>query len=158
MVDELNIIHHFAQNVCFTWVKQTPHCISYFRRAFDEGSTSLGNHEKSWFLFAFGKQRIQENCHLDDQLAQFKTQTIALVAKYQVIDTFPLVGIVLARPSSIFFRLTNNCHLYVVRKCGKVKWGTTLQSIMNAKLIRHRFWHCYENRLIKTIQTIPHNL
>ena len=35
---------------------------------------------------------------------------------------------------------------------------TTLQSIMNAKLSKQRFWHCYENGLIKTIQTIPHNL
>ena len=29
---------------------------------------------------------------------------------------------------------------------------------MNAKLSQHRFWHCHENGLIKTIQTIPHNL
>ena len=36
--------------------------------------------------------------------------------------------------------------------------GSTLQSIMNAKLSQHRFWHCHKNRLIKTIQTIPHNL
>ena len=35
---------------------------------------------------------------------------------------------------------------------------TTLQSMMNAKLSKHRFWHCHENGLIKTIQTIPHNL
>ena len=35
---------------------------------------------------------------------------------------------------------------------------TTLQSMMNTKLNKQRFWHCYENRLIKTIQTIPHNL
>ena len=35
---------------------------------------------------------------------------------------------------------------------------TTLQSMMNAKLNKQRFWHCYENGLIKTIQTIPHNL
>ena len=35
---------------------------------------------------------------------------------------------------------------------------TTLQSMMNAKLSKQRFWHCYENGLIKTIQTIPHNL
>ena len=28
----------------------------------------------------------------------------------------------------------------------------------NAKIIPQRFWHCYENGLIKTIQTIPHNL
>ena len=35
---------------------------------------------------------------------------------------------------------------------------TTLQSVMNAQLSKHRFWHCHENRLIKTIQTIPHNL
>ena len=36
--------------------------------------------------------------------------------------------------------------------------GTTLQSMMNAKLSPHRFWPCHENGLIKTIQTIPHNL
>ena len=35
---------------------------------------------------------------------------------------------------------------------------TTLQSMMNAKLSKHRFWHCHKNVLIKTIQTIPHNL
>ena len=35
---------------------------------------------------------------------------------------------------------------------------TTLQYVMNAKLSKHRFWHCHENGLIKTIQTIPHNL
>ena len=35
---------------------------------------------------------------------------------------------------------------------------TTLQSLMNAKLSKHRFWHCHENGLIKTIQSIPHNL
>ena len=36
--------------------------------------------------------------------------------------------------------------------------ATTLQSMMNAKLSKHGFWHCHENGLIKTIQTIPHNL
>ena len=30
--------------------------------------------------------------------------------------------------------------------------------MMNAKLSRQRFWHCHKNRLIKTIQSIPHNL
>ena len=35
---------------------------------------------------------------------------------------------------------------------------TTLQSIMNAKLSKQSFWHGYENELITTIQTIPHNL
>ena len=39
-----------------------------------------------------------------------------------------------------------------------IKCNTTLQSIMNAKLSKQRFWHCRENGLIKTIQTIPHNL
>ena len=29
---------------------------------------------------------------------------------------------------------------------------------MNVKLSQQRFRHCYENGLIKTIQTIPHNL
>ena len=36
--------------------------------------------------------------------------------------------------------------------------STTLQSLMNVKLSKQRFRHCYENGLIKTIQTIPHNL
>ena len=36
--------------------------------------------------------------------------------------------------------------------------STTLQSVMNAKLSKHRFWHCHENGLIVMIQTIPHNL
>ena len=42
----------------------------------------------------------------------------------------------------------------------EMKWMlcTTLQSKMNAKLSPHRLWHCHENGLIKTIQTIPHNL
>ena len=35
---------------------------------------------------------------------------------------------------------------------------TTFQYVKNAKLSKHRFWHCHENVLIKTIQTIPHNL
>ena len=30
--------------------------------------------------------------------------------------------------------------------------------MINAKLRLHGFWHCHENRLIKTFQTIPHNL
>ena len=49
---------------------------------------------------------------------------------------------------------------------GKPSWNEpktlkpykTLQSIMNANLSQHRFWHCHENGLNKTIQTIPHNL
>ena len=39
-----------------------------------------------------------------------------------------------------------------------LKVNTTLQSMMNTKLSKQRFRHCYENGLIKTIQTIPHNL
>ena len=38
------------------------------------------------------------------------------------------------------------------------KSGTTLQSMMNAKLGQHRFWPCHENGLIKMIQTVPHIL
>ena len=36
--------------------------------------------------------------------------------------------------------------------------ATTLQSVMNTKLSKQRFGHCYENGLIKTIQMIPDNL
>ena len=39
---------------------------------------------------------------------------------------------------------------------GRETHFTTLQSIMNAKLSQH--WHCHENGLIKTTQTIPYNL
>ena len=38
------------------------------------------------------------------------------------------------------------------------KGDTTLQSMMNAKRSPHRFLYCHESGLIKTIQTIPHNL
>ena len=30
--------------------------------------------------------------------------------------------------------------------------------MMNARLSKHMFWHCHENGLIMTIQTIPHKL
>ena len=42
------------------------------------------------------------------------------------------------------------------KRRGRVR--TTLQSMMNAKLCLHGFWHCHENGVIKTIQTIPHNI
>ena len=29
---------------------------------------------------------------------------------------------------------------------------------MNAKVSQHKFRHCHENGLVKTIQRIPHNL
>ena len=44
-------------------------------------------------------------------------------------------------------------HVYMVSK-----YPTTLQSLMNAKVSQHKFWHCHENGLIKTIKMIPHNL
>ena len=45
-----------------------------------------------------------------------------------------------------------------IRQSGLWKGHTTLQSLMNTKLSPHRFWPCHESGLIKTIQTIPHNL
>ena len=45
--------------------------------------------------------------------------------------------------------------------CGTVYISSpnrTLQYVMNVKLSKHRFWHCHENGLIETIQTVPHNL
>ena len=39
-----------------------------------------------------------------------------------------------------------------------LKSDTTLQSLMYTKVSPHRFWPCHENGLIKTLQTIPHNL
>ena len=48
---------------------------------------------------------------------------------------------------------------FEITKAGHSETGfTTLQSMMNAKLSKQRFWHCYENGVIETIQTIPHNL
>ena len=48
---------------------------------------------------------------------------------------------------------------YIINACCTGNFlCTTLQSIVNAKLSLQGFWHCHENRLIKTIQTIPHNL
>ena len=52
-----------------------------------------------------------------------------------------------------------NLAKYWTKKCTHFSLqNTTLQSMMNAKLSLHGFWHCHENRLIKMIQTIPHNL
>ena len=48
-------------------------------------------------------------------------------------------------------------HLLHKRVCYK-KALTTLQSVMNTKLSKHGFWHCHENGLNKTIQTIPDNI
>ena len=36
--------------------------------------------------------------------------------------------------------------------------GKTLQYMRNDKLSPHWFWPCHEKGVIKTIQTIPHNL
>ena len=50
------------------------------------------------------------------------------------------------------------CLLSLSSMATKKTFDTTLQSIMNAKLGLHGFWHCHENGLIKTIQMILHNL
>ena len=50
------------------------------------------------------------------------------------------------------------CRSFDPRPHPKLKEATTLQSMMNAKLSKQRFWHCYKNGLIRTIQTITHNL
>ena len=42
--------------------------------------------------------------------------------------------------------------------CFPWDYSTNLQSVMNTKLSQHGFWQYHENGLIKTIQTIPHNL
>ena len=49
-------------------------------------------------------------------------------------------------------------HQHDVLKVSYFLEDTTLQSLLNAKLSKHGFWHCHENGLIKTIQSIPHNL
>ena len=43
-------------------------------------------------------------------------------------------------------------------KTENLRGNTTLQFTMNGKLSQHGFGHCHENGLIKTIQTVPHNL
>ena len=51
-----------------------------------------------------------------------------------------------------FVLVTNNT---ILSWCfPSLKPFTTLQ-LMNAKISKQSFWHSYENRLIKTIQTIP---
>ena len=47
---------------------------------------------------------------------------------------------------------------YPMKNAPELTPHTTLQSMVNVKLSLHGFWHCHENRLIKMIQTIPHNL
>ena len=59
-------------------------------------------------------------------------------------------GVSLHALKGYIFKMPKLCKLFQ-------KTLTTLQSVMNTKLSKQRFWHCHENRLIKTIQTIPHN-
>ena len=60
---------------------------------------------------------------------------------------------------SIMLKIEIDSVIVCLRATVAVKKGyTTLQSMMNAKLSKQRFGHYHENGLIKTIQTIPHNL
>ena len=43
-------------------------------------------------------------------------------------------------------------------RLGVIECYNSLIYMINPKLSQQRFWHCHENGLIKTIQTIPHNL
>ena len=61
------------------------------------------------------------------------------------------LGLAIMVITDLFALLTICCRW----ECHKCFLSTTLQSLMNTKLSKHRFWHCHENGLIKTI---PHNL
>ena len=82
-----------------------------------------------------------------------KASPVALYNKRWTVDTTDLVEDS-SRYQPSFGKLLKK------RKCEDLKamLVTTLQYVMNTKLSKHRFWHCHENWLIKTIQTIPHNL
>ena len=77
--------------------------------------------------------------------------------KTVVAQTHPLFDASAVSPSSIGARYAEGGGSQIFASM-KTSVFTTLQSIMNAKLSLHGFWHCHENGLIKTIQTIPHNL
>ena len=53
-------------------------------------------------------------------------------------------------PSSVAYRVWDK-NLFALMH-------TSLQSMMNVKLSKQTFRHRHKNRLIKTIQAIPHNL
>ena len=76
----------------------------------------------------------------------------------------------LARTASLRSPQSKACKCTTGGFTGKVHLNPSLNSFLNlilhnspiydecAKLSPHRFWPCHENGLIKTIQTIPHNL
>ena len=61
-------------------------------------------------------------------------------------------------PSCTTSSVSQSCPIKICTLHDELIGATTLQSIMNTKLSKQRFWHCCEKRLIKAIQTIPHNL
>ena len=79
-------------------------------------------------------------CVLDSRKIQISQNTVfAFVKPAKELET----------PSKYSWNLSS---------CERKRGHTILQScILNAKLSQQRFWHCYENGLIKTIQTISRN-
>ena len=59
--------------------------------------------------------------------------------------------------SKAYFLASKTVHSFTSYTC-RYFLPTTSQPIKNAKLSQQRFWHCYGNGLMKTIQTNPHNI
>ena len=97
-----------------------------------------------------GRQRHRHACRASSNFCCFFTWSKKLV-KFQ----FFTLKTSLTQLSNIWWMpdSVRNCFDKVMRM-----GSTTLQSMMNTKFSKQRFWHCYENLLINTIQTIPHNL
>ena len=107
-----------------------------------------------------------------DLLPSFRGINKLLLQQHPTLlfNIYPFKFVFLYSPNLILRHTRMLCHLSIVWQEETVNLSkkshsstpsflnTTLQSIMNAKLSQHRFWHCHKNRLIKTIQTIPHNL
>ena len=106
-----------------------------------------------------------------DLLPSFRGINKLLLQQHPTLlfNIYPFKFVFLNCPNLILRHTRMLCHLSIVWQEETVNLskmshsstpsqttGHNLQSIINAKLSEHRFWHCHETRIIKT--TIPHNL
>ena len=115
---------------------------------------------KAWWKANFGRVELKLE-QLDEEFVRrqrMASLTVRLIEKvYAGVEKYVLrVSDGSACPLTTRGVRTTGCVKYA--HCQTFLFTTTLQSLMNTKLSKHRFWLCRENRLIKTILSIPHNL
>ena len=114
---------------------------------------------RSCLLLQFVLLHAKMPSHLCCQNCRYTAVGIAVTPKTQKSLTVEVPSMVCSQSNIMTFLSYFDKGFPRSRAISRLdKVPTTLQSKMNAKLSPQRFWACHENGLIKTIQTIPHNL